>query len=76
MRQVRFTVDPMGRGPLEGSETTVTEYTGSVDTLCKPISNLYQTCYAREAKKLLWLGSTQLGHGNRHIYVQGVWENI
>ena len=40
MRQVRFTVDPMGCGPLGGSVTTVTEYTGSVDTLCQ--LNSYQ----------------------------------
>ena len=28
-------MDPMGCGPLGGSVTTVTEYTGSVNKLCK-----------------------------------------
>ena len=28
-------MDPMKCGPLGGSVTTVTEYTGSVDTLCQ-----------------------------------------
>ena len=28
-------MDPMGCGPLGGSVATVTEYTGSVDTLCQ-----------------------------------------
>jgi len=35
MRQVRFIVDPMGCGPLGGSVTTVTEYTGSTVTCHK-----------------------------------------